>query len=116
MGGLVAVGRAGAWTITLEETDRDGLCVWLRSPVVYLQLNVDVTALRALSEFLRSPGSAGRWCEVEGCLGGVLVFQFHDGWLFVRLRALADQMFEVRLEGAEGDLIARALEEALAGA
>lgn len=112
MSGVLAVGKAGRWTITIEEADDAAFSIWLHSALVSLQLNQrELTSLRPLVEFLRSQGDE-QWSELD-CLGGVLVFHLHDGSLFLRLRAPHSQTFEVRLEHSEIEPLADAIEAAL---
>jgi hypothetical protein len=115
--GIVAVGKAGTWTVTIEELggEEDVFSIWLEANPVYLQFNIHgMDVLRDMSKFLLASNAEEQVFELEGCLGGVLAFVTDDTSLRVRLNVSGTQMFMVRLDLAEAKTLGRAVVDALA--
>jgi hypothetical protein len=83
MSGLLAIGKAGAWQIDIDEVDVEGSPAWgltLFHPQFYLQVPLsDLDLLRRFSTFLTQEKSAIESFPLGILLGGLLTVIAEEG-------------------------------------
>lgn len=119
--GLLSIGASGDWQIDIDEpvdSNETLFAVTLQHPNIYVLFHItSLSVIDRLIDFLDTMNSTNFKFEIEGCLGGSLLFIFDEGRIFIRSTSTGRlgemELFEVRVNDADAKSLAKALKDAV---
>ncbi len=119
--GALSIGTYGNWYIDIDEpvdSDETLFRVALQHPNIYVLFHItSLSVINSLIDFLDTMNSTNFEFEIEGCLGGSLLFIFDEWRLCIRGTSTGRlgemELFEVRVNDDDAKSLAKALKDAV---